>query len=519
MGVRGIPLEPVYKKDYMWIGLLRTQVVLGRVPDYIDEDFEVNLTVINKKRTCTNTQYWMIPSDFHVDIPLEFNVSPDSSVFIAYRNDTLRQRLYFNKSQVVPQDSVLLAESLAFLQRKKPFLKDIRVQGFASIEGTTEGNVFLYQKRAAYLKEQLLNAGLDSSRISISAQENFTDFRKDVVGTDFEYLGILSDSELKKRMQRRSLSDSLEPLLKQHRFVSIESIVREGYSVAYTPKMVIDEMQEAIASGNVREFEKLQRIQYRLALEGGIPPRHIDSLPIPLEKRYLGALHNQLVMRFLLDTLSEESVDTLHNRLVRILPLKPTDEKINTSIAILRYYQEDWSPKSYLKFNKKNIQPYYDTLRKSSYVDAKIRSKILLNMASYADWGYWQKTGSRKASKYFYKQAKKQIKSARLDADKTFEIASYYSFFGDHKYAYQLTRKKIDDTNNPDDLIFFLKLIHLNDIKLPRKKYLKYFKKIRDYSGEAFCTFFNNPALNFQILDDEEIKSIWCEECADQAKP
>jgi len=76
-----------------------------------------------------------------------------------------------------------------------------------------------------------------------------------------------------------------------------------------------------------------------------------------------------------------------------------------------------------------------------------------------------------------------------------------------------LTKGKIDETENPNDLIFFLKLVHFTDIRLPRKTYLSYFKKIRKYSGEEFCSFFNNPALNFQILDDEEIKDIYCEEC------
>ena len=89
-----------------------------------------------------------------------------------------------------------------------------------------------------------------------------------------------------------------------------------------------------------------------------------------------------------------------------------------------------------------------------------------------------------------------------------------YSLESSNELVNNVSKGKVDETDNPSDLVFFLKLIHLTDVKLPRKKYLSYFKKIKKYSGEDFCSFFNNPALNFQIFDDEEIKEIYCEECS-----
>lgn len=514
MGVRGIPLEPVYKKDYMGIGLFSTRVVLGRVPDYIEEDYEVNLTVINKKRTCTNTQYWVIPTSFHVDLPLNYDFYPDSSLLVQYRTDTLRKRLYFDKSEILPSDSTLFTETLQLLLSEGSKVQKIKVAGYASIEGGRELNMQLYNDRAAYLVQQLKDLGIDSSLISVSATENFLDFRRDVIGTPFKALAQLSDSLLKERLQDRNLSDSLEFLLKEHRFVSIEAYIREAYSIDYTPEMILDRLQECVASGKTDKIEKFQRIQYRLALEGSVPKEHIDSVVFPQEKKYLRALHNQAIVDFLLDSANDNSYDILYDKLTAILSLKENDKTLNTSLAILNFYKGGWHSRSPIK--KKYVKPYYDTLRKSSYVDGAVKARILLNMASYTDWSYWYRTGSMNEAKYFYRKAKKEIRGARLDVDKTFEIATYYSFFGEHRFAYNLVRNKIDETENPHDLIFFLKLIHLNDIKLPRKKYLKYFQEIREYAGDDFCSFFNNPALNFQILDDEEIKEIWCVECGDK---
>ena len=159
---------------------------------------------------------------------------------------------------------------------------------------------------------------------------------------------------------------------------------------------------------------------------------------------------------------------------------------------------------------------FYNSIQKWKNLDRVQQARILLNVAAWHDWGYYYSTGSHKEKKYWFTKVKKYVKLAKLDVDKTFEIASYYHFFWQYQYAYNLTKKIVDNTENPNNLIFFLKLIHLTDVKLSRKTYLKYFKKIKEYSGKEFCTFFNNPALNFQILDDEEIKKIYCEECCNK---
>ena len=139
----------------------------------------------------------------------------------------------------------------------------------------------------------------------------------------------------------------------------------------------------------------------------------------------------------------------------------------------------------------------------------------MLSIASSHDWSLYFRPGFGKQNKYLFRSAKRSVGKAKLGVGKTFELASYYAFFRDFKYAYKLTKKVIDDTENPQDLIFFLKLIHHTNVGINRKKYLKYFNKIRQYSGKEYCTFFNSPALNFQIFDDEEIKEIYCKECGD----
>src|SRR5690606_17356407 len=104
-------------------------------------------------------------------------------------------------------------------------------------------------------------------------------------------------------------------------------------------------------------------------------------------------------------------------------------------------------------------------------------------------------TGSYNPEYYYYRHVQNYVSSAKLNVDKTFEIASYYSFFNQNEYAYSLTKSIIDETNDPNDIIFFLKLIHLTTIEISRNKYIAYFKKAQQFAGVHFCTFFNSPKL------------------------
>ncbi len=507
---RGIPLEPVYKKDYNGgIHLSYTEIVLGKVPSYINEEFEVNLVVVQNKRPCSNTLFNVIPSEFHVDIPLSYGFDPLVTKMKCHKIDTLYKRMYFDKSMVTPRDSIL-AEIKELIQINKGHIQKIDINGFASIEGSTEGNIELYQKRANFLIQELKNLGTDSTQTIIKTAENFQDFREEIKGTKFEYLNSLSDSELKEKMLDTELSDELEFLLKNHRYVDIRIITRHDYELEYDRDLVNGQLDEAIEIGSIKKSTQLQRIQFGLLLAGKMTIEDIESIIIPIEKKNIQLLHNRAVMKYYFAPIAVEPLQSFRADLWQIRSLKEEDKRLNTSIAIIDYYLYTMG-----QYRSEEVT-FYDSIQKWKNLDEVQQARILLNASTDHDWGWWRATGSTKVKDYWFQKVKRYVDPARLDVDKTFEIASYYTFFWQEKYAYALTKGKIDETDNPNDLIFFLKLVHLTDVELPRKTYLNYFKKIKKYSGAEFCTFFNNPALNFQIFDDEEIKEIYCEECSDK---
>lgn len=498
--VRGIPLAPVYKKDFK-IGIYTTTVYLGKVPAYIKEDFEVNLTVVKNKRTCREIIFNEIPSSYYVDIPLTFGLEPSDLIEEDLVLDTISAILFFQKGQIQPMDTTELKTLGEFLTLNKNNIDKINLEGYASIEGASDGNSRLYSNRAKYLSDFLIKNGIDPKRIVSRVNENFEDFREDVIGTEFESLAKLSDPELKNALKDPNLVTRLEPILSKHRYVQVKMTTRDTIDLVVTKNMVQTMFKNAVDNKKVREAKKLQRVQYNFILKGEMSLEELDEIEIPFIKRNKLLLHNKAVIHFLVDTLNDHRFSILENELEAVKSLDTTSRRVRTSLAILEYYRFENGSLG-LKGKK-----YFKKLKKLRYVDKTIQARIILNFASGVDWGI------RNDTKRYYKKVKSYINPARLDVDKTFELASYYSYFKQNKFAYNLVKNKIDETENPADLVYFLKLIYLTDVDISHDKYIGYFERILLYSGTQFCTFFNSPNLNFQIIDDPEVKEIYCEQC------
>jgi outer membrane protein OmpA-like peptidoglycan-associated protein len=498
-GVRGIALPPVYRKDFGRIGLMNTQVYLGKVPDYIDEDFEVNLTVIQKKRTCSNTRYNVLFVDYKVEIPLAFPIEFNEL------KGQIKDTNYFSEKVIFEKGKTILPPEITekidiLLKNDTTKMHAIRIEGYTSIEGSTELNLNLFKNRTNYISNYLISKGVDSAIIYKKSAENFADFRTDIEETRYQKWSNLNDQELK--MEVNENSDSLEDILKNHRYVlvKIETILKKEFILSKDSIQVL--IDASIGKNNKKEVAKYLNAQYNLVLKRKMSLEELNATKIPFDKKFLNILHDREAMNFYIDSMNPYRYTKLREKLIKLRPLDSLNKELNTSLAILDYYL--FTGNKYSQQNK-----FFRDIETRKNIDAKTQARILLNCATSFDWG-----GARRKSRLFHKQAKSHIPAARLNVDKTFELATYYTYFQDYNFALSLTKGKIDETTNPLDLIFFLKLIELTELKVPRNDYLRYFKKIKKYSGDQFCTFFNSPALNFQILDDEDVKKMYCEQCA-----
>lgn len=504
-GVRGIPLEPIFKKDFrkgrnifFWKFI---RIELGTVPDWIDQDYEVNLTVINNKRTCIPIIYNVLPTEFEVDVSMNLYLDSLSRFYQRPISDSFAYKINFDKSMSTIDDSVLNPIQ-DYINLNFDYIDKIVINGKASIEGTTEGNRELYENRANLIKDKIFQMGVDSSQVSVNSEENFEDFRKSLLGSEFEFL-LEKENDAIKNELNMGLATDLEHLLKNQRFAQIK-IYTHRYE---TKSLKKDEVYRLLKyyqdSQRLDSLKKMQSIEYNLALKGEITADDIRGFKISNEKQYVDLLCDRYYMLYLIDTNNTNRVSEFKDSLNSLKQIAPKNERVNTQLELLRY--PDWIN---LKFRKARKQ--FDILVSNNMIDTEIKARMILNAAAYLDWRLYR----RGENDFFYSSVKRFIEPAKLNTHETFELATYYTFFGDYQFAFQLTKKVILKNPSAAEAVFFLKLIYYLDESLSEKTILKFFKRIARLKGAEFCTYFNSPNLNFQILDDPEIRKIYCETCS-----
>jgi outer membrane protein OmpA-like peptidoglycan-associated protein len=337
MGVRGIPLEPVYRKDFGFIGLFQTDIYLGQVPDYVQEDFEVNLTVVQRKRTCTNTMYYVIPSEYHVNIPLYFEF--DARELKTQKRDTnnITEKVVFEKGKTTLPDDVL-NKLVALMKSDTAKIYRVDITGYASIEGTSTLNLSLFQERTKYISDYLISKGIDSTLIFKKSAENFVDFRSDIAGTKLHKWLKFSDEDLKNEVNKNGMSDSLEYLLKNHRYVLVDILTIRKSEFKLGKDTIQFLLENAILEKKNKEASKYLNAQYEFVRKHEMSLDELNATKIPKEKKFIRLLHDRAVMNYYIDSLNPKRNLILKKELDTLLELDKSNKKINTSLAILDYY-------------------------------------------------------------------------------------------------------------------------------------------------------------------------------------
>jgi len=496
--VDGIPLQPVFRKDFGKngkYGLFQTFIYLGTVPEWVNEEFEVNLNMINKKRVCSQTIFHVIPIYLLLDLHIRVSVASDTLAFKDLRSDTLNLRLYYPKAiDSLSQPQMDSIQSL--IQNHSGFPVKANISGFASIDGDQLSNQRLFRQRSENMLDLLEQFQLDSSSVSRSMSENYEAFREDIRNTSFAYLGAFPDSVIQQRLQKESLSDSLEFILKQHRYSELTIYFQWEEELIATKDTINQLFDAAIANKKRSEAEKLQAQQFDMVLSNEMSLDELDQHIIPLEKKYIRLLHNRAVMHFMVDSLNTYRLDILKNEIEKILPADTQKIVLRTTLAKIEYFQ-----------NPPETQKGIRQFSRKKYIDKREMARMLIMLCYNYDILHKRKS--------MRSMAKRNVQNARLSVKEKFEFSRYLAYEKDYRSAYLLVKNDINKTENPDDLVYFLKLIYLTHVSISHDEMISLFNRVRKRSGKEFCTYFNSPDLNFQILKDPDLMKIYCKECSE----
>ena len=506
-GVKGIPLEPVYKKEFRDIGLWtkdNVAIPLGKVPDYINEPYEINITVVSRKRTCGNTMYNQLNSKLDIEIPLYLKTIKGSPYRIKKTDSLITRKVYFEMGK---SDAFINFNPDSLFPQLDTFKIDhVELIGYASIEGDFELNQALYQGRTDTIRQLLKKYEIDSSKLTIKSKENFKEFKESIHNTEFDYLEKLKSDSIKILLRKDSLRTKLEPILSKQRYVNVSYRVSHSDSVLVPRDTLIKSMIEAIDRKDFQVAEKIQKkyIGHLLKDQSIVSEELITK--IPLSKQTVDLKYNFLVHNFL----NGGSSISLRSRLfieglAKLTEMNEKNRNVNTALAyfeIVNLLNDGSLGELSSKFN---------SLLENKYILRDFKYRALLKLTMTHDVRVIQ---TDQPLPLLHPQATEFYRKAGLTIDETFSTAAFYNYVSDQATAYDIVRRVYKETNKYENLHFLLFLTGYSPgLNINQQKQVRYFEYVARNNTNHFCRYFREGHLNFQIFDTQDFKDVYCKYC------
>ena len=108
--------------------------------------------------------------------------------------------------------------------------------------------------------------------------------------------------------------------------------------------------------------------------------------------------------------------------------------------------------------------------------------------------------------------------SNKVSETELLQVAELFVFIERYDLAYSLLQPRISLENPNLPLIsLFTKLSYQNSIEFPATGYGKWLRTIHPlYPKNEWCSLFVGPCnISFQVFDDESVRDLYCDSCAD----
>lgn len=523
--IKGIMTRPVYLKDIKKSNVgdknsYDILVPLCELPEDLadSKDLEFNLILIKGKEMCRYMRFYDLPEhklellklDLYMDT-LAFNEDP------AMRNErqlTFHKKMEFtipfekNKYEYKAEDLFPLRDSLLLNYYN---ITSLKIRAYSSVEGLLEKNIELQQKRAESITSALESFQNIKIKRDVSASENWVEFLNDIGNTKYAYLKNLSKEEIKIELEKKSLKEEIEPILKNHRkavlFLEME---KKNTYVDITEKQMILKFNEAIEQKNIALALELQQVIFQNVETQKYNPKILEDLEVPEVASLLSILSNRVVFKSNQQISNEISALTAFQRLQELDP-KNLNIKYNIAVTYLSLFSQNE-----LIIDRNKMLALIKELEKLKY-DPRIVRRMMVNyhliMCEYllVEKKYAEKD---KALQYIFSN----YKNTPYSDDDLLRLAKYFTAYNKQDWAIKMIEYRVSKINITEDLLFYFINLTISDNKYTSKPaYRTILLNAHNVNPERFCKMYDaaysEGGISFQLLEDDYLKKNYCENC------
>lgn len=518
--------QPVYRKELKSKMLPSHSgeviIKLGTVPgEFLSEEVEFNLVILKKKYLCyynsfvdLETSRWeLLDMGMYLDTLTykdRFDSDQNAQERYILNNKRLRFEIPFekNKSEYTPNDIKPLYDSLRLTDFT---IRKITIKAYSSVEGNTKRNKELQKQRAGSIVEALQEFQEPEIENEIIVSENWVEFLNDITLSEYAYLTELSREEIKEKLKNRSVSNALEPYLKNHRKAVVIMELQKRHSYGnISNEGLVELFQKSIAEKNLEQAIEIQNSIFNRISKQKAPSGYLNGLEIPGQIEYGTLLNRNTMFNYMLNEIDIYSALLELEKLEDILP---NDAHIKYNIVALKF--RIWL------MGEQAIEPVdfkqeINSLKKLGIPNSLVK-RMLINYNIVMSEYYMINNDFQskdKALRYIYSN----YKYLPLTDTDYLRLAQYFSSYAKYDWAIKLLAKKAKQLDVDEDLLFYYLNLTLNKPGLTKKTVYKVIiQNAININPERYCKLFDpygEGGISFQLLESNQLRQTYCENCS-----
>jgi uncharacterized protein YkwD len=436
-------------------------------------------------------------------------------------NDTIQPQTYFSQPKIelkteqkifdfrIPFARNHATPDLAVLRAIKDTLVNyeidsIQITAFASVEGLDKRNEKLYQTRGYNIVSGLrtyMNAGV---RIHVQTEENWPMFYKQLKNTPFDFWRNGTQAEIKKELEKPEVLNFWEKQLDEQRnahvYVKAHTVLRDTLS----------HLRQHYRLDKPAEAATLQDYHYQLWSQNRLSAQLLLALEFPFKKEYARLAANRLALEYKLHAKNwNDSLLKLHWEDTKSwLRVKGVGTEIRYHALFVKLTHWESIP-----YGEKETKK----LLKQVSADKRFRSQESKLTAIFHLKNSPRTSEPEEGLDYLYGyyRGKSQIVE---DSTKTLDLANFFIQMDQIQHASNILNDYLSQTGFAVEIYRqFLKIAFVHPDYQKNREYTNLLTEARQkLSREQWCDLFVGQCrINFQIFDDEELRNLYCQECAD----
>ena len=517
---KGFLLQPVYLKELKANSYLdefgNFFVKIGDVPDKLKgSEIELNMLLIQDKFLCIYNPFYDIPgSKWGL---LEMGMFLDSARKSTANNEKATITNSFELKFEIPFEKNISDYNLVDIQPIYDSLnlndytiKTIGIRAYSSVEGTTERNIVLQEKRANSIVNALSSIQSEDIPQSIIAKENWVEFYQDILKTKYAQYAGLSHEDVKIELKRTLIAENLEPMLSQHRKAVVFLSLERKSLFKYTSESRASTLfSNALSSNDLLTAMQIQEEVFNKIKDHKAPTDLLDRLELPNKKEFGLLINNQVMFNYKLDSMRLRS--SIY-ALLELEKLVPHSGEVKYNIIALEL--RSWANGD-ASISRNRIHQQIQAL--NSYgIDQQLVNRMMINYhIVYSE--YLMRDRKYKEKNRVIALINMKYKELDMSNDDVLNLAQYFVSYNAYDFAIRFLMPYVTEVDVDEDLLFYYLNLTIINKKITAQSYYKtIMMNAVNINGERFCQLFNTFAkggITFQLLDNLYLKRTYCSYC------